>query len=88
MTSKIKGSAKVWWIIVILIIIIGGVWWWNASQSATAIAPATTSTINSPSDTSDAALNQDLSSVDSQMNGLQSDNTAVDQSLSSSTPNQ
>ena len=88
MTSKIKGSAKVWWIIVILIIIIGGVWWWNASQSATVFAPTTTSTITSPSDTSNAALNQDLSSVDSQMNGLQSDNTAVDQSLSSSTPNQ
>jgi len=88
MTSKIKGSAKVWWIIVILIIIIGGVWWWNASQSATVFAPTTTSTITSSSDTSNATLNQDLSSVDLQMNGLQSDNTAVDQSLSSSTSNQ
>ena len=88
MTSKIKGSAKVWWIVIILIIIIGGVWWWNASQSATAIAPVTDSTVSSPSDTSNVALNQDLSSVDSQMNGLQSDNTAVDQSLSASTTTQ
>ena len=90
-----KGSAKVWWIIIILIIIIGGIWWWNSSQSATAVAPgvsaATTQTPStnpadqglstSPTDASNAALNQDLNSVDSQMNGLNTDGSAIDQSL-------
>ena len=90
--ASMRGSAKVWWIVIILIVIIGGVWWWN-SQSATVIAPATENLpaatsdqglSTSPSDSSNAALNQDLNSVDSQINGLNSDNTAVDQSLSAS----
>ena len=94
-----KGSAKVWWIVIILIIIIGGVWWWNSSQSATAVAPGSPSALpaagnpdqglsTAPTDTSDTALNADLGSVDSQMNGLGSDNTAIDQSLSASSSTQ
>lgn len=36
-----------------------------------------------PLDTSDAALNQDLQTIDNQLNNLKTDNSAIDQSLNS-----
>ncbi len=53
-----------------------------AAVSTTATGPA----MSSPSDTSNQALNQDMASIDGQMNGLNSDSASADQSLNN--PNQ
>lgn len=101
--STIKGSAKVWWVVIVLIVIIGGAWWWTVSQSPASNVPAGQAAApagnnpaaasaqgltTSPSDNSDAALDQDLNSVDAQMNGLQSDTAAVDAGMASTSSSQ
>lgn len=71
--------------IVILVLAILG-WWYFKTPTATApiqqaqeAAPAqvvqNTSDISNPSDTSDAALNQDFTAVDAQMSSLNTDIT-------------
>ena len=50
------------------------------TSPAQAQAPAIVST-----DTSDAALNQDLTNIDSELNGISADSAAVDTSMNQST---
>jgi cytoskeletal protein RodZ len=80
--------------IIIIVIIAGGIWWWYASkQNGTGGAPSSASQSNAEQNdgtaapvlsqsTSDASLNQDLSAIDGQLNGLASDSASADQSLS------
>ena len=77
------------WIIVIAIVV-GGIWWWYSSSQQTQSSAINNSLQNqnaqnvqpaSQKDTSDAALNSDLSSIDSQMKNLNADSTSVNQSL-------
>jgi len=82
-----SSTAKVVWVIVILAIIAGAYYWYTQSQGGT-MAPmqmATTSPMTgtssaSNSDTSNAALVQDTAAIDSQMSGLNSDNTNMNSS--------
>ena len=85
------------WIIgvVIVILIILGYWMFSRSAQApmtnTAPTVATTtdrstvtpsvSVVANPSDSSDTAINQDLSNIDAQINSLNTDTTNVDQGL-------
>ena len=83
--------------VVVVIIAGGGIWWWMASQNSAlpvvnntpaSGAAAATSTPNSapsssyPQGASDQSINQDMTSLDAQINGLSSDNASVTQSLS------
>ncbi len=53
-----------------------------ASPTAETITPPTSAVLPTPpTDDSNAALNQDLTSIDSQLNGLASDSASVDQGL-------
>lgn len=93
-----SSTGKTWAaiIIVAIIAIIGWVWYKGSSSNSLYQAPATTASdtssastqestsMSASSDTSDAALQQDLGSVDSQMNNLSSDQSAADQGLNSS----
>lgn len=87
-------------IIIVVIIVIGWIWYKNSAgtpssatqtststaqstssdQSATAGAPA----MSAPNDTSDAALQADLNSVDGQMTNLNADASNADQGMNSS----
>ncbi len=90
MTTKAK---TILWII-IAIVVIGAVWWWwSMGQTATAPTtgqanqPTSTSTLSngvsgsgvSATDSSNAALQTDLSNIDGQMNGFSSDNASITQ---------
>jgi hypothetical protein len=57
-----------------------------ATPQTPSVAPSATQT-TSPTDTSNAALGQDLTNIDSQINGLNSDSANVDQSLSQQSNN-
>ena len=83
------GKIILW--VVVAVIVIGGIWWWiAASQSG---VPATTSNVSPATGTSTAAspsypqgdseqsINQDMTSLSAQMNGLSSDNANVTQSM-------
>jgi predicted negative regulator of RcsB-dependent stress response len=70
--------------IIILVLAILGWWYFKTPQSSTAqpvpvaqvssTTPAqNTSDISNPADTSDAALNQDMTNIDAQMTGLNTD---------------
>ena len=63
---------------------------YNASSAHTPSSPntANTAAVISATDTSDAALNSDLSTMNSQINGLASDSESVDQSSSQNTNTQ
>lgn len=86
MTKKV-----ILWIVAI-IIIIGIIVFINAQSAAktkmTSSADVSTSqpAMSDPSDTSNQALAQDMTSIDAQMGGLNQDNAAADQSLNN--PNQ
>jgi cytoskeletal protein RodZ len=87
------GKIILW--VVVAVIVIGGIWWWiAASQSGVpATTPATTSNVSPATGTSTAAspsypqgdsdqsINQDMTSLSAQMNGLSSDNANVTQSM-------
>ena len=80
--------------IVVAVVIIGGVVYAMSnpasapgtapygSESGTGSYAEPTSTLPSGTSTSDASLNTDLKSVDSQMSGFNSDNAAASQSVS------
>jgi hypothetical protein len=84
------GKVIMW--IVIVVIVVGGIWWWMASRSttpaatmnnsvgATATSSSTAST-SYPQGDSDQSINQDMASLNTQMNGLSSDNASVTQSM-------
>ncbi len=92
-----KTSKVIVWIIVIVIVVVAIVWFSARKSSAPsapsgAVAPTSTSAAGgavtgpgalqtSPTDNSNAALNQDLTSVANQMNGLASDTASIDQGL-------
>ncbi|HUC31173.1 MAG TPA: hypothetical protein VMR99_00585 [Candidatus Paceibacterota bacterium] len=92
-----KTGTMILWIVLAVIIIGGGIWWWVASQSGTPAAvnntmpPNGTSTSGStavasgtsyPPGDSDQSIGQDMTDLNTQMNGLSSDNASVTQSLS------
>jgi hypothetical protein len=53
-----------------------------SSPNAESIAPPTSSALpTSPTDDSNAALNEDLTSINNQLNGLASDSASIDQGL-------
>ncbi len=86
-----------WGIVVTVIVVVGIIWWLSsgtvpatAPTTSSNTAPqsavpskntATDTTIIAPQDNSDVSLNQDLSSIESQMNGLTSDSQSIDQGL-------
>ena len=88
-------TAKIVLWVVVLIIVIVVIAWFVISQGTSAPtaptaqnAPATNgapsasgSLSTSPADTSNAALNQDLTSINSELNGLASDSANVNQGL-------
>ncbi len=78
--------------VVIAVIVIGGIWWWwaasqtgepamNSNSYGNTPATSTGSTTGATTTDSDQAINQDMTSVDAQMNGLSSDNASVTQSM-------
>ena len=89
-------SKKSWTILIVIIILVIGVWIWFANSPSGASSalnrnnlpsatPGTSQpTMSAPANTSDTAIDQDLRSVDSQLNGLNSDSANIDTSLSSS----
>ena len=79
------------WILVV-IVVAGGIYYWyqNARSNAPAApTPVATSTGNgapasvlpSGSDTSDAALNQDLSGMDTQLSAMSADTASIDSGM-------
>jgi len=91
-----KTGKMILWI-VIAIIVIGGIWWWIADRGNVATAPSngtsgeinTTSTENTsttastsyPQGDSDQSINQDVTNLNAQLSGLNSDNASVTQSM-------
>jgi len=87
------GTIILW--VVIAVIVIGGIWWWiAASQSGTPAATSnsygnttpttgasTTASSPYPQGDSDQSINQDMTSLNAQVNGLNSDNANVTQSM-------
>ena len=76
--------------IIVVVVLLGGLWWFASQQGVPAVNPgnmpaAGNNTNNgaaiSGRSTSDASLNQDLSNVDSQMNGFSADSANVDKGL-------
>ncbi len=81
-----KSSKFIVWIVIAAIVVVGIILIINSNQSnqpagTSAGISGNVSGQTSPTDTSDAALNQDLSSLDNQLNGLSSDSASINQSL-------
>jgi cytoskeletal protein RodZ len=87
-----KTEKVILWI-VIVVIVVGGIWWWMASRNsntpaatvnnkvgATAVSSSTASP-SYPQGDSNQSINQDMASLNTQMNGLSSDNASATQSL-------
>ncbi len=53
----------------------------NTSQNQAVVVSPDVGLTTSPSDTSDAAIQADLASVDSQLNNMKTDTSGIDQSL-------
>lgn len=87
MTGALK--AVLW--ILVAVVVIGGVYYWYQNREVVPITTvpetATTTdstagpTLPSGSDTSDAALQQDLASIGAEMTVMDADATSIDQSL-------
>ena len=89
MTGALK--AVLW--ILVAVVVIGGVYYWYQNRHqplATEQVPVQTATttdsagkpaLPSGSDTSDAALGQDLAGISADMNVMDADTTSIDQSL-------
>ena len=80
-------SIKIGIVVVIAIIVVGGIWWGMslnpaANPEGAAGTPANGPSVALTSGTADADLNQDLATVDAQLNGLASDSAIADQGLS------
>ena len=85
------GKIILW--IVIAVIVIGGIWWWAAGQAGAPTAPggnnasttnstaSTTASSSYPQGSSNQSINQDMTNVNAQLNGLNSDNASVTQSM-------
>lgn len=85
-----SNNTKIWTVVVILVILVGGWMWYNQSRSSTprgsipTKAPVASVSMGSPSDNSNAAIDQDLAAIDSQLSGLSTDATDLNNSLSTS----
>jgi hypothetical protein len=82
-----SNTAKITVTIVVILVVLGGIYWWLMGQYG-APAPSGTS-VNQPgaasqltSGNTNTDLNQDLATIDSQMNGFTSDSASMNQSLS------
>ncbi len=88
-----SGGKIVLWV-VIAAVILGGLYYWFTMRGNPASAPAATNTtatttpqvaqgptLPSGSDTSDAAIQQDLSSTDGDTNAFASDNASIDSGM-------
>lgn len=73
---------------VIAVLVLAGAYYWYttqmqpASSTSQTTAAGETTTLPSGANTSDAALSQDLNSIDTQMQGVSSDNANVSASVS------
>jgi len=92
-----KSSVKVWIVAAVVVLATLFIWWLSSGQSGNVKVPDNASAIppqdqsqpssvgpgsaSSPSDTSDSALDGDLSSIDAQLKGLNADASSVDQGL-------
>lgn len=93
MSTSLK--VTVW--IIVIIVVVAGIWWWYSSAHQQNVAvnlptqnvqnsqPSATTPVaglaTSPKDSSDAALNTDLSTIDNQMKDLNTDSASVNASL-------
>ncbi len=78
-----SSKAVIW--VVAIVVVAGAIWWYVAAQNPA--EPETygtnaTSSVAMSQGTSDQSLNQDLTQIDAQMNGLSSDSASVNQSFS------
>ena len=90
-------SKKSWTILIIVIVVIIGVCVWSVYSPTMKSIPASnqnqalsgndngTAAMSATTNTSDTAINQDLQSIDLQLDGLDSDTANIETSLSSST---
>lgn len=77
--------------LVVLVLILGGVFWWYHGKQANeraAIAPGEDTSLPSGSATTDQALAQDLSSIDSQLQASQNDTASASASVDSAVASQ
>ena len=86
-------------IIVVLILVVLGFWYYGSQGAANVVTPVATTTdsivtpapinqspdINAPTDSSDAAIDGDLTAIDAQFKNLDSDTATVDQALKGQT---
>ena len=78
-----KSSKIIIWAIVILVIV-AGIWWYFSRPSASPTQPIQTGSAGgtvTAGNNSNAALDQDLSTIDSQLNSLSADSASIDQGL-------
>jgi len=71
-------------IVLVVLVIIGAIWYGKpkaVQETPQAYVPSSAGLTTSASDTSDAALQADLSSVGAQLNSLNTDTTNINQSL-------
>jgi hypothetical protein len=85
------------WIVGIVIVVGGGIWWWMAShpsngsmdmnnmpgmtQTSTAAMASSTASSSLPQGDSDQSIDQEMTDINAQMNGLSSDTANVNQSM-------
>ena len=72
--------------VVVVVLIAGAIWWASSMSNGYSPAPASPSASTNPTNVSDSAsnnqsLSQEMTSVDTQLNGLSSDSAKIDQSL-------
>jgi flagellar basal body-associated protein FliL len=74
------------WIVIVVIVIVvaGGIWWSMNSNTGTGTVAQNTNNgaAAQPSGNSDQAIDQEMASINAQMNGLSSDSASVNQGLS------
>jgi len=80
-----KGT-KVVILIAVAVLVVGGAWWWTGGLNGPAGSPASPNGAqengSAVTTQGNSDLSQDLAQIDSQMNGLASDSTSIDQGLS------
>ena len=75
-------TGKLIWAVVIVILLGAAYWYWSSGKGAVVTPPNGSGTsMSSPSDTSDAALDQDTAAVDAQLSAAAADSTSADNSL-------
>lgn len=75
------------WIVAAVIVIGGGIWWWTAARNTGAsssmasdqMTPVATSSL--PQGNSDQAISEEMTDINTQMNGLSSDTANISSSI-------